>query len=66
MGRVKPTYIKRTGDYILQAYPNLVSTNFEQNKRLLTEVFKISKNYRNRLAGYITRGRRRQVGGPQT
>jgi len=37
----------------------LVSTDFEENKKLLSEVFKISKNYRNRLAGYITTGKRR-------
>ena len=64
MGRVKPTYIKRSGDYILENYPNLVSTNFDENKKLLTEVFKISKNYRNRLAGYITRGKQRQAASP--
>lgn len=56
---MKPTYIKRSGDYILQRYPNLVSTDFEENKRLLAEVFNVSKNYRNRLAGYLTSGKRR-------
>lgn len=64
MGRVKPTYIKRSGNYILENYPNLVSSDFAENKKLLTEVFKISKNYRNRLAGYITRGKQRQATSP--
>ncbi len=59
MGRVKPTFIKRSGDYILENHLDLVTTDFEENKRLLAEVFKISKNHRNRLAGYITRGKRR-------
>jgi len=66
LGRVKPTYIKRSGDYILENYPTLVSANFEENKKLLTEVFKISKNYRNRLAGYITRGKQRQAASSST
>jgi ribosomal protein S17E len=57
---VKPTYIKRTGDYILENYPHLLSSDFEENKRLLADVFKISKNHRNRLAGYVTRGRKRE------
>ncbi len=61
MGRVKPTYIKRTGNYILENHADLVTTSFEENKKVLTEVFKISKNYRNRLAGYVTRGKLRQT-----
>jgi len=60
LGLVKPTYIKRTGDYIIENHLNLVSTDFEENKRLLAEVFKISKNHRNRLAGYITRVKSRE------
>ena len=60
MGRVKPTYIKRSGDYIIENHMDLVSEDFEENKRLLTEVFDISKNHRNRLAGYITRAKRRE------
>ena len=50
MGRVKPTYIKRSGDYIIENHMDLVSEDFEENKRLLSEVFNISKNHRNRLA----------------
>ena len=56
---MKPTYIKRSGDYILEHHSNLVTTDFEENKRLLAEVFEISKNFRNRLAGYITSCKKR-------
>ena len=59
MGRVKPTFIKRTGSAILERYPHLFSTDFEENKRILAEVFSISKIYRNRLAGFITAAKRR-------
>lgn len=55
MGLVKPAYIKRVGNEILENYPHMVSSDFEENKKLLAEVFSISKRYRNRLAGYLTR-----------
>jgi len=61
MGRVKPTFIKRTGAFILDRYSHLFSADFEENKRILTEVFNISKIYRNRLAGYITAKKRAQA-----
>jgi ribosomal protein S17E len=38
---------------------DLVTPDFDENKRLLTEVFEITKNHRNRLAGYITSGKKR-------
>jgi small subunit ribosomal protein S17e len=60
MGRVKPTYIKRSGDRIMEDHPQMVSTDFKENKKLVTEVFDVSKNYRNRLAGYLTRAKRRE------
>ncbi len=60
MGRVKPTYIKRTGNLLLENYSHLLTSDFEQNKRLMAEVFKISKNHRNRLAGYVTRAMKRE------
>ena len=60
MGRVKPTYIKRSGDTIMEDYSHMVSADFGENKKLVTDVFKVSKNFRNRLAGYITRAKRRE------
>lgn len=59
MGLVKPSYIKRVGNRILEDYQYLVSDDFEENKKLLAEVFSISKSYRNRLAGYLTRAKNR-------
>ncbi len=60
MGRVKPTYIKRSGDRIMEDYPELVSTDFKENKKLVAEVFNVSKNYQNRLAGYLTTAKKRE------
>jgi len=56
LGNVKPTYIKRVGNYILENHSGLVSNDFEENKRLLAEIG-MPKKFRNRVAGYMTRAK---------
>lgn len=59
---VKPEYIKKTGNTLLEQYSGAVSvTDFEHNKQLVRQATNIhSKSVRNRVAGYITQKRRRQ------
>ena len=48
--------IKRYALMILERYPTLFTTDFEENKELLKKVAMInSKELRNEVAGYITR-----------
>lgn len=56
MGTVKPTYIKIIATELLKRYPELFTPNFDENKKLVTQLTNIkSKTIRNRVAGYITR-----------
>ncbi|MFP9192044.1 30S ribosomal protein S17e [Natronosalvus vescus] len=53
---IKPAYIKKTGNVLLEKYPEAFTTDFEQNKDSVTELTNIeSKGVRNRIAGYVTR-----------
>ena len=53
---IKPAYVKKTGNVLLERYPDAFNTDFEQNKEKVTELTNVeSKNVRNRIAGYITR-----------
>ena len=53
---IKPAYIKKTGNVLMERYPEAFSSDFEHNKGSVTELTNIeSKNVRNRIAGYVTR-----------
>lgn len=55
---IKPAYIKKTGNRLLEEYPEAFSTDFEHNKESVTALTNItSKNVRNRIAGYVSRKR---------
>lgn len=55
MGRIRPTFIKRTAIELINRYPELFTEDFEANKRLVKEVAEIgSKEFVNKVAGYIT------------
>ncbi|AEH07234.1 MULTISPECIES: 30S ribosomal protein S17e [Methanothermococcus] len=55
MGRIRQTFIKRTGDELLEKFEDKFTTDFETNKKAVEEVALIStKRLRNRIAGYIT------------
>lgn len=53
---IKPDYVKKTGNLLLERYPDAFGTDFEHNKDVVTQLTNIeSKGVRNRVAGYITR-----------
>ena len=55
MGRIRQTFIKRTGDELIEKFEDRFTTDFETNKKVVEEVALIStKRLRNRIAGYIT------------
>lgn len=48
--------IRKYANLVLQKYPNIFSTNYEENKKALDQVCEISsKQLRNEVAGYITK-----------
>ena len=55
MGKVRTTIVKRTARKILELYPDRVSLDFEENKKLVSDVVEVSsKKLRNQIAGYLT------------
>jgi len=53
---IKPSYIKTMGEALLAKHPGSFNGNFEDNKKVVSEVTTIqSKTIRNRVAGNITR-----------
>jgi len=56
LGKVRPERVKKIAKELLKRYPARFTTDFENNKKLLGSVSKISSvRLRNRIAGYITR-----------
>lgn len=53
---IKPDYVKKTGNVLLERYPEAFSDDFQHNKESVRELTNIeSKDVRNRVAGYVTR-----------
>ena len=57
MGRIKSTMIKRTARELLEKNPELLTKDFDHNKKVLGSEMP-SKPLRNKIAGYITRLKR--------
>ena len=56
MGKVRPERVKRVARELVKRYPDKFTTDFENNKKLLESLTKISSaKLRNRIAGYVTR-----------
>jgi len=61
MGRIKTTFIKRTALKILEKYKGSFSTDFDANKKVLDDKADIpSKQLRNRIAGHITKLKKKE------
>ncbi len=59
---IKPAYVKKTGNVLLERYPEAFTTDFEQNKESVTKLTNVeSKGVRNRIAGYVTRKKGAEV-----
>jgi len=56
LGKVRPERVKRVARELVKRYPNKFTTNFEENKKLVRSLIKVSSaKLTNRIAGYITR-----------
>jgi len=54
MGKVRTILIKSTSKELINKYPNVFTTDFETNKKLLDKYLEVdSKHLRNRISGYI-------------
>ncbi|TFF87327.1 MAG: 30S ribosomal protein S17e [Promethearchaeota archaeon] len=54
MGKVRTVLIKNVSKELINKYPDVFTTDFEQNKKLLDKFAVIdSKHLRNRISGYI-------------
>jgi len=57
---IKPAYIKKMGNLLLERYPDAFNREFEHNKEVVGETTNVeSKGVRNRIAGYVTRKKQR-------
>jgi small subunit ribosomal protein S17e len=56
----KPEFVKRIALEIYNRYPDKVSADFEENKKLVSRLLTSrSKKVRNMVAGYLTRLKRK-------
>ncbi len=54
MGKIRTILIKNISKELIEKYPNIFTTNFNENKDLLNKYAEIdSKHLRNRISGYI-------------
>lgn len=54
MGKIRTILIKNISKELIEKYPNIFSTDFNENKDLLNKYAEIdSKHLRNRISGYI-------------
>ena len=54
MGKVRTIHIKNVSKELINKYPDVFTTDFERNKKLLDNYLEIdSKHLRNRISGYI-------------
>jgi len=54
MGKVRTILIKSVSKELISKYPDIFTTDFEGNKKLLDKYLEIdSKHLRNRISGYL-------------
>ena len=54
MGKVRTILIKKVSKELISKYPDVFTTDFEKNKKLLDKYSKVdSKHLRNRISGYV-------------
>jgi small subunit ribosomal protein S17e len=60
IGRIKTGDIKRASIELMERYPDKFGKGFNENKKVLKELDIIEeKSARNKVAGYITRAKKR-------
>jgi len=60
LGKIRPTYIKRIAEDLVKKFPDKFTIDFENNKKMVNEVADVTTvKMRNRIAGYVTRTKRK-------
>ncbi len=60
MGNIRPTYIKRVAVDLIKKYDDKFTNDFQHNKKMVAELTDVeSITLRNRIAGYITRHKKK-------
>lgn len=60
MGKIRPTHIKRIAEDLVRKFPDKFTNDFETNKKMVAELADVTTvKMRNRIAGYVTRVRRK-------
>ncbi len=60
MGNIRPTYIKRVAIDLIKRYGEKFTNDFQHNKKMVAELTDVgSITMRNRIAGYITRHKKK-------
>ncbi len=60
MGKIRPTYIKRIAIDLVKKHYDKFNEDFQHNKKMVAELTDVkSITMRNRIAGYITRYRKK-------
>ncbi|UCD20909.1 MAG: 30S ribosomal protein S17e [archaeon] len=55
MGRIKSTAIKRKARKLVEEKPEVFDKDFEKTKKILKDIMGSDKKTRNKIAGYVTR-----------
>jgi small subunit ribosomal protein S17e len=62
MGNIRPTYIKRVAYELLRRHPDEFTAEFNHNKVKVDKLTDVkSQTLRNRIAGYVTRLKKRAI-----
>ena len=62
MGNIRQTFIKRVAIELIEKYPTEFTDDFSHNKKKVEELTDVKyKTMRNKIAGYVTRYRKRRV-----
>ena len=55
MGKVRIDIVKKTAKNLLERHPDKFTTDFEENKKMVTQLLNSSTKWmRNRITGYVT------------
>ncbi|WP_295589996.1 30S ribosomal protein S17e [uncultured Methanobrevibacter sp.] len=52
MGNIRTSFVKRLAKELIETHKGVFTTDFEENKKLVTVS---TKHLRNKIAGYVTR-----------
>jgi len=55
LGKVRIDVVKKTARKLMESYPDKFTTDFEENKQMVTQLLDSSTKWmRNRISGYVT------------